>query len=55
MSSSWWLGTHLRMSLLYKTATSNKETLSKLWVRSLLWKKTPTEMAKCFLGKQSQP
>lgn len=40
------------MSLLYKAATSNKGTLSKLWVRFLLWEETPTEMAKCFLGKR---
>lgn len=51
MSSSWWSGTRSRTSLQYKTATSNKETLSRLWVRSLLLQGTPTVMAKCFQRK----
>lgn len=33
------LVTPLRMLLRYKTAISNRETPSKLWVRSSLWKR----------------
>lgn len=36
MSSSWWLGTRLRMLRHCKTATSNKGILCKLLVRSLV-------------------
>lgn len=54
MSSSWWLGTRLRMLRHCKTATSNKGILCKLLVRSLVCvKATLTKMGKCFLGKQS--
>lgn len=52
MSSSWWSGTHLRMWLRCKTATSNKETLSRPWVRAVTAEgETPTVMAKCFQRK----
>lgn len=47
MSSNWWSETHLRMLLRYKTAISNRETPSKLWVRFFLWKLTSEETAKC--------
>lgn len=42
------------MLLHYKIVISNKETPSKLLVRSFLWEETSTEMAQCFLEKQSQ-
>lgn len=52
MSSSSWSGTRLRMWLRCKTATSNKETLSRPWVRAVTAEgETPTVMAKCFQRK----